>query len=344
MACCGFPIDDEAPSRKSVAADAVVRGAIGRCPGPLPATATIDDDAPATHGPKRSDEDDDVKLQQVSASCFAVRDDGSRIGHANSGLVARDGGMVIDTQSDLPRARRMAELLGSLQQGMPRYVINTSGHGDHVSGNPLFAGAEIVAHRAVPDGMRQAAVPAQRLAPAATLFDDRYAIDLGGLEVQLIHVGPCQWTGDTIVHVPREGVVFAGDVVYRECTPMGWQGSSEKWLQGLDLIVWLDPEVIVPGHGRPCGIEGAMEMKAYLEHVRDESRWCFERGQSALEAAKEIELGPYRAWRWPARLYANVASAYREFRNEAAPVPANPASDRDAMVELAKARGLEVEF
>jgi glyoxylase-like metal-dependent hydrolase (beta-lactamase superfamily II) len=192
--------------------------------------------------------------------------------------------------------------------------------------------------------MRQAAGPSQYLAPPTTLFEDRYTIDLDGLEVQLIHVGPCQWMGDTIVHVPREGVVFAGDVVYRECTPMGWQGSCEKWLQGLDLIVWLDPEVIVPGHGRPCGIEGAMEMKAYLEHVREESRWCFERGQSALEAAKEIELGPYGAWRWPARLYANVESAYRELRNEAAPVPANPARDRDAMVELAKARRLEVEF
>jgi len=312
-------------------------------PWPLPATATIDDDAPAKHRPKRRDEDDDVKLQQVSASCFAVRDDGRGVGHANSGLVAHDGGMVIDTQSDLLRARRMVELFGSVLRGTPRQVINTSADGDHVSGNPLFAGAEIVAHRAVPDRMRQAADPAQRLAPPATLFDDRYAIELDGLEVQLIHVGPCQWTGDTIVHVPREGVVFAGDVVYRECTPMGWQGSCEKWLQGLDLIVWLDPEVIVPGHGRLCGIEGAMEMKAYLEYVRDESRWCFERGQSALEAAKEIELGPYRAWRWPARLYANVESAYREFRNEAASVPANPARDRDAMVELAKARGLEAE-
>jgi len=204
---------------------------------------------------------------------------------------------------------------------MPKHVINTSEDGDHASGNQLFPDAEIIAHRTLQDRMNQVAGSAQHLASPATLFDDCHTIDLDGMEVHLIHVGPCHHVGDTIVHVPREGVVFAGDVVYRECTPMGWQGSSEKWLQGLDLIVWLDPEVIVPGHGRPCGIEGAMEMKAYLEHVRDESRWCFERGQSALEAAKEIELGPYRAWRWPARLYANVESAYREFRNEARPCP-----------------------
>ena len=84
-----------------------------------------------------------------------------------------------------------------------------------------------------------------------------------------------------------------GDGTYpilRECTPMGWNGSYEKWLRILDLIIWLDPEVIVPGHGPVCGIEGAMEMKAYLEYVREESQRCFGQGLSALEAAKKIDF------------------------------------------------------
>ena len=196
-----------------------------------------------------------------------------------------------------------------------------------MSGNQLFAGSEIIAHRTVPDRMKQVADPLQyqklldgangivsrlvlravrpgalaigtqlrhdydfdgiELTLPTTLFDDRYVLDLDGMEVHLIHVGPCHQVGDTIVHVPEEGIVFAGDAVFRECTPMGWTGSCEKWLQCLDLIVWLDPEVIVPGHGPLCGIEGAMEMKAYLEYVRDESRRCFGQGLNALEAAKQ---------------------------------------------------------
>ena len=267
--------------------------------------------------------------------------------------------MVIDTQADLPHARRMIELFGRVWPGMPKRVINTSENGDHVSGNQLFAGSEIIAHRTVPDRMKQVADPLQypeaarrrqrlrvpadaagsparrrwrsarqlrqdydfdgiELTLPTTLFDDRYVLDLDGMEVHLIHVGPCHQVGDTIVHVPQEGIVFAGDAVFRQCTPMGWTGSYEKWLQCLDLIVWLDPDVIVPGHGPVCGIEGAMEMKAYLEYVHDESRRCFGQGLNALEAAKQIELGPYREWRCPARLFANVESAYREFRNEAA--------------------------
>jgi hypothetical protein len=152
-------------------------------------------------------------------------------------------------------------------------------------------------------------------------------------------VGPCHQIGDTIIHVPKEKVVFAGDVIFRECTPMGWNGTYEKWLKVLDLIISLDPEVIVPGHGPVCGIEGAMEMKAYLEYVREESKRCFGQGLSALEASKKIDFGPYGGWKAPARLFMNVDRAYREFRNEATDAPWDHAKVFDAVLAVAKAKG-----
>ena len=234
-----------------------------------------------------------MKLQQVSDNCFAVLHDRSLLCDANSGLVNRGGGVVIDTQADLPHARRMIELFGQVWPGMPRRVVNTHEDGAHVWGNQLFEGAEIIAHRTVPGRMRQAADPrvrqkllddASRLlprlflrarhpgalavarqlqrdydftgitpVPPTTLFEDRLVLDLDGTEAHLIHVGPCHQAGDTIVHVPAEGVVFAGDVIFRECTPLGWTGTYARGLQCLDRIIWLDPEVIVPGHGPACG-------------------------------------------------------------------------------------------
>jgi glyoxylase-like metal-dependent hydrolase (beta-lactamase superfamily II) len=99
-----------------------------------------------------------------------------------------------------------------------------------------------------------------------------YQLNLDGIEVNLTYVGPCHQVGDTIIHVPKEGVLFAGDVIFRRCTPMGWTGSYEKWFKTLDLIVELNPKTIVPGHGPICGIEVVNEMKAYLQYVRDESK------------------------------------------------------------------------
>ncbi len=325
-----------------------------------------------------------MKMQQVSNSCFAVLNEKNRVCDANSGLINRDGGVVIDTQSDLGHARQMIDLFSKVWPSMPRRVINTHEDADHVWGNQLFESAEIIAHRTVPERMKHVADPKEleklqhgvgrwltrillkathpgllaagqqlqedydfdgiELVLPTTLFDARYELNLDGTDVHLIYVGPCHQVGDTIVHVPKERVLFAGDVLFRECTPMGWTGSYEKWFQCLDLFVQLDPQVIVPGHGPVCGIEGATEMKAYLQYVRDESRACFEAGLSSLDAAKRIEFGPYGHWRAPARLFLNVERAYREFRNEPPDAPWDSPATFDAVEQVAKAKGIEVEF
>jgi glyoxylase-like metal-dependent hydrolase (beta-lactamase superfamily II) len=325
-----------------------------------------------------------LNLQQVGDNCFAAVNERNRVCDANSGFINRGGGVVIDTQCDLYHARRMVELFSRVWDCAPRRVINTHEDGDHVWGNQLFEGAEIIAHRTVPDRMKHVADPKEsqkllhsvdrllsrlllrtinpgalaiarqlrqdydfdgiELVSPTTLFDERYVLDLDGTEVHLIYVGPCHQVGDTIVYLPRERVVFAGDVIFRQCTPMGWAGTYEKWFKSLDLIISLDPEVIVPGHGPVCGIEGAMEMKAYLEYVHEESQQCLERGLTALEASKRIDFGPYGEWHGPARLYMNVERAYREFRNEAADAPWDAPKTFDAIYRVATARDIQIEF
>lgn len=325
-----------------------------------------------------------MRMQQVSDQCFAVLNDKNRLCDANSGLVNLGGGVVIDTQSDLAHARRMIELFSKVWPRMPKYVVNTHEDGDHVWGNQLFAGAEIIAQRTVRERMPHVADPreTQKLLAAAdhflmrlvlgavhpgalaiarqltqdydfrgieltlpsTVFDDRHVIDLDGTQVQLIHVGPCHQSGDTLVYVPDERVLFAGDVVFRACTPMGWIGSYAKWMSILDRIIALDPDVIVPGHGPICGLEGAMEMKAYLDYVREEAGHFFQRGVSALEAAKRIDLGPYATWSAPARVYLNVERAYREFRHEAGDIEPGLPALFDAIYRVAKSRGVHPDF
>jgi len=325
-----------------------------------------------------------MELKQVSDSCFAVLNEKNRVCDANSGLINRAGGVVIDTQSDLAHVRQMIALFSKVWCGMPKCVINTHEDADHVWGNQLFEGAEIIAHRSVPERMKHVANPQEsqkllhgvknflfrtvlrlahpgivaagqqlledynfdgiELVLPTTLFDTRYELNLDGTEVHLIYVGPCHQVGDTIIHVPKERVVFAGDVLFRQCTPMGWTGSYENWFRCLDLITELDPEVIVAGHGPLCGIEGPIELKAYLEYVRDESKKCFDDGLTSLDAAKQIELGPYGKWRAPARLFMNVERAYREFRGEPPDAPWDMAATFDAIYKVAKARGIETEY
>jgi len=303
---------------------------------------------------------------------------------ANSGLINLGGGVVIDTQSDLPHARQMIELFSGVWSGMPKYVVLTHEDIDHVAGNQLFPGAEIIAHRSMAERMKHVADPTESqhlqhavdLPPArtqlaaahpgllaageqlrknfdfdgievvlpTTLFDERYVLDLGGTEAHLIYVGPSHQVGDVIVHVPSEGVLFAGDVLFHECTPMAWAGSYAKFSSTLELIIGLNPTVIVPGHGPVCGVQEVRDEQAYFQYVLNESRKSFEAGMSSKEAAQQMQLGPYGGWKAPGRLAINVERAYREFRNEPPDAPWEMPVMLDAIYALAQAKGVAREF
>jgi cyclase len=286
-----------------------------------------------------------MKLQEIAADVYACLQLDRGLGYSNSGLVNRGGGLVVDTFWDLPHTRELIAQYARVWKQPASRVVNTHSNGDHCWGNQLFPQAEIIGHRlcaagfakespamlqalrAAADGEDPALASLGRkladwnfsdieLRPPTRLIDDRLTLDLDGTQVELLHVGPAHTPGDVIVHLPKQRIVFTGDVLFRRCTPIGWEGTYEKWIAALDAIVALAPAVVVPGHGPLCGVEGPTEMKAYLEYVRSESKRFFAQGLTALEAAKRIDLGPYTGWTEPARIVFNVERAYRELRGE----------------------------
>lgn len=294
-----------------------------------------------------------MRLEKITDQVYTCLQEEPGIGFSNSGLISRGGGVVIDTFWDLAHTRELLAQYARVTPNLARRVVNTHHNGDHCWGNQLLPEAEIIGHRSCAKsfgvenpGLLQMIKSADlseqpalaefaksldpwdfsgiELTPPSTLLDDRMLLDLEGTRVELIHVGPAHTESDVIVNLPEQRVLFAGDVVFRLCTPVGWIGSFAQWTDALDRILALDPEVVVPGHGPLCGPEGPREMKAYLQHVREESKHLFDRGMSALDAARRIDLGPFEAWQEPERLLFNVERAYREFRGDPLDEPIDP--------------------
>ena len=286
-----------------------------------------------------------MELHELADGVYACLQPDRGLGWSNSGLINRGGGVVVDTFWDLPRTRALIAQYARVWRQPAARVVNTHHNGDHCWGNQLFAGAEIIGHRLCaasfgterPEAMQalkrfaDSADPALaglaraldaydftgiELTPPATLFDERLTLDLDGVRAELLYVGPAHTAGDVIVHLPAQRIVFTGDVLFRLCTPIGWEGTFAAWHAALDRIVALAPDIIVPGHGPLCGVEGPREMQAYLEYVRREASRGFADGLPVLEAAKRIDLGPYAGWTEPERLVFTVARAYRECRGE----------------------------
>jgi cyclase len=88
-------------------------------------------------------------VTEVADGCHAWIQPNGEWFESNAGLVTGDGeSALIDTLADLPLTRRMLDAFASLTNGAPiRTLVNTHSDADHVDGNQLVAGAEIVSSR-----------------------------------------------------------------------------------------------------------------------------------------------------------------------------------------------------
>ena len=76
------------------------------------------------------------------------------------------------------------------------------------------------------------------------------SLDLGGVRVRFLVVGPTHTRGDTGFFVEGDGVLFSGDVVMNNSFLAATAVSSMKaWLAAFDAFEAMKPKTIVPSHG-----------------------------------------------------------------------------------------------
>lgn len=287
-------------------------------------------------------------LEELGGGVYAwMQPDGSW-GYSNAGLIT-DGEecLLVDTLFDLALTR---EMLAAMQDATPAAqtidaLVNTHANGDHTFGNQLVRGARIIASRSsaremeevtpsVLAGMMQNADQMgaagdylkrifgafefegiESTLPTQT-FDGELTHSVGDKQIQLIEVGPAHTRGDVLVHDPEDDVIFTGDILFIDGTPLMWEGPVENWIRACDRIIELEPRVIVPGHGPLTDTQGVREVQRYLLYIHDEARLRFEAGLSAEEASRDIALSDFSSWLDSERIVINVHTLYREFGSE----------------------------
>jgi glyoxylase-like metal-dependent hydrolase (beta-lactamase superfamily II) len=292
-------------------------------------------------------------LHDLGNGCYAwLQPDGSW-GLSNAGLIT-DGSeaMLVDTLYDLNLTRDMLQAMKRVipnEIGQIATVVNTHSNGDHCNGNILVNGAEVVATAATaasfayesPQMMDQLLRDSEKLGqvgryfkqcfgkfefsgierkPPTTLFEGRLKRAVGKKQIELIEVGPAHTAGDTIIHVIDTGIIFAGDILFIEGHPLMWAGPVANCIKACEIMLELEPKIVVPGHGPITDARGVIAVKEYFQYVASEARKHFDAGDDVLEAAKQmLAVGPYSNWNDAERMAANVAMIYREFRQEKTP-------------------------
>jgi cyclase len=284
-------------------------------------------------------------LEQLSAHTFAYLQPDGGWGWSNSGLiVGRYDAVLVDTLFDLRLTQRMLDEMQSVLTGPIRRLINTHHNGDHCYGNELLPEAEIIAHRAcreqmlkIPPGVFASLMHAFgdtlagryvqacfqdfdfndiTLTPPTTVFDETLTLYVDDHPVELLFLGPAHTRGDIVVYYPTEEVVFTGDLLFHQCTPIIWEGTCAQWIKALDTILDLDVEHVVPGHGSLADKAGVQQQKEYLLYVWECSQDLYERGVPVEAALSRIDLGPYTEWGEAERLATNVMRFYQELAGQ----------------------------
>ncbi len=283
-------------------------------------------------------------LHEVADGCHAYLQPDGGWGYSNAGLIVGDGAsLLVDTLFDLDLTAAMLAVMADTTDTAPiRTVVNTHANGDHCYGNQLVADREIIASRATADEMSH--VPPAMMArlnaapgdvgelfrsffgdfrfdgiestPPTRTFEGRLEVEIGGRAVELIEVGPAHTEGDTIVVVPDARTVYTGDILFIGGAPIVWAGPLENWIAACDLMLGMDIETVVPGHGPVTDKAGVVEVRDYLTTVLSAARECHANGIDAFDAAWQIVrmmqgIDATRDLREFGRIAVNVDTVYR---------------------------------
>jgi glyoxylase-like metal-dependent hydrolase (beta-lactamase superfamily II) len=190
-------------------------------------------------------------------------------GDPNSGVVIGDSSvLVVDAQATPAIARDLVAQIRQVTEKPIRHVVLTHYHAVRVLGASAYPGAEIVASETTrkliaergQQDMESEIGRFPRLfrgrdsIPGLTwptvTFDHRMTLWLGKREVQIIQIGRSHTAGDTVVWLPAERILFAGDTVEYGATPYCGDAHFADWPATLAAVAALGPERMIPGRGR----------------------------------------------------------------------------------------------
>ncbi|MBV9142079.1 MAG: MBL fold metallo-hydrolase [Pseudonocardiales bacterium] len=117
--------------------------------------------------------------------------------------------------------------------------------------------------------------------------------------------------GDLVVWIPREGVLFPGDLVFTDVTPLAAHGSITGWLAALDWLADFEATHIVPGHGAM----GAGPTRGLIAPLVDYFHWLLDvvhHGDPDFTALHHHACTRWHSWLDSERHAANLRIAHAE--------------------------------
>ena len=266
--------------------------------------------------------------------------------NANFGfIVTKEGVALIDSGASRQGGQVIERAIRTVTKLPILWVINTGSQDHRWLGNGYFMeqGAQVIALARTVRTQQQFAdqhlaglepVLKERLAGTVARFapqpitTDHTTLTLGGELIELRWFGDAHFSGDAVVWLPQQRVLFSGDLIYvdRMLGVLPWSRVG-SWRTAFDAaLATLKPATIVPGHGSVCDAAKAQrDAGDYLAWLLAEVKPAADNWEG-LEATVN-KYGTAGRWRYlensDALHRGNLNRSYVQFENnETGEVPA----------------------
>ena len=260
-------------------------------------------------------EEKEATLERLADGVFAF----TAQGDPNVGaIVGTDAILAIEARATPVMAQRWIDVLRAEVSDLPfSDLVLTHYHAVRTLGASAFAARRIISHantgalieeRGAEDwASEQGRMPrlftGAESIPGLThptdTFEDSLTIDLGNRQVELRYLGRGHTSGDIVVWLPEERIIFAGDLVEAQAAPYMGDSYPGEWSSTtLDNLAALEPQQLVGGRGpvvRGEAVGTAIDdTRAFIRATLEGTRQVKERGGTLKDAFEHVhgQLAP----------------------------------------------------
>jgi cyclase len=123
-------------------------------------------------------------------------------------------------------------------------------------------------------------------------FKTSMKINLGACEIELLHLAG-HTPGDTIVWLPKQNILIAGDLVIAP-VPYGGYDQFIEWIASLDELIAFKASAIVPGHGPvEFNQDYMVQERDLFKALMHQAVTAVNQGHSLEEFKKSLDLSTF---------------------------------------------------
>lgn len=148
------------------------------------------------------------------------------------------------------------------------------------------------------------------------VFENALTLNKGKISIIIMNTGPGHSSGDTIVYLPKERILFASDLLFNDAVGFMGEASIHEWGDSLDLMDELAPSFVIPGVGRVSDSGAIERFRKFYRAFMTEIIRNVEKGNTLSQAKKEFSLPQYKFLPgFDAFFDVNFERAYKQFKS-----------------------------